>query len=181
MTELVLKEVPRLECLLEFSKGFPTLNPKSFHSFIYLIRVSDQIRITTQNYFTKKNITKGRFLVMMYLFAHRKGYTDSLTTAAELADQSSCSRATMTGLVDSLEKDGFVQRTPDEDDRRVIRLAITPKGEDFMNSMLPAHFESINAFMNVLTDDEHATLVALLQKLSQRLSSIEPLVAGDGR
>ncbi|MEU4638990.1 MarR family transcriptional regulator [Micromonospora sp. NPDC023814] len=37
--------------------------------------------------------------------------------------------ATLTGIVDTLERDGLVERQRDEADRRSIRIAITPAGQ----------------------------------------------------
>ncbi|MEO3775366.1 MarR family winged helix-turn-helix transcriptional regulator [Micromonospora sp. B11E3] len=38
--------------------------------------------------------------------------------------------ATLTGIVDTLERDGLVERRRDEADRRSIRLALTPAGRE---------------------------------------------------
>ncbi|MEV5765337.1 MarR family transcriptional regulator [Micromonospora sp. NPDC052213] len=37
--------------------------------------------------------------------------------------------ATLTGIVDTLERDGLVERQRDEADRRSVRIAITPAGQ----------------------------------------------------
>ena len=37
--------------------------------------------------------------------------------------------ATLTGIVDTLERDGLVERRRDETDRRTVRLALTPAGQ----------------------------------------------------
>ncbi|MGC4893259.1 MarR family winged helix-turn-helix transcriptional regulator [Micromonospora sp. DT31] len=38
--------------------------------------------------------------------------------------------ATLTGIVDTLERDGFVSRRRDPDDRRTVRLTLTDKGTE---------------------------------------------------
>jgi DNA-binding MarR family transcriptional regulator len=45
-----------------------------------------------------------------------------------LADAEGVAAPTMTRIVDSLEREGFVTRLADVRDRRVSRIAITPKG-----------------------------------------------------
>ncbi len=47
-----------------------------------------------------------------------------------LADCQSCAASNITQLVDRLEKEGFVQRTDDPDDRRSVRAELTPTGMD---------------------------------------------------
>ena len=44
------------------------------------------------------------------------------------------SQAAMTGVVDTLEKKGFVERVPSRSDRRSIRVTITKLGEEFARS-----------------------------------------------
>src|ERR1700753_4362969 len=45
--------------------------------------------------------------------------------ASEVADRAWSSPGTLTSVVNTLVRDGFVERKPDETDRRVVRLYIT--------------------------------------------------------
>jgi DNA-binding MarR family transcriptional regulator len=49
---------------------------------------------------------------------------------SDLAARTSCVRSNMTQLVDRLEADGLVRRVDDPADRRVVRAALTPLGEE---------------------------------------------------
>jgi DNA-binding MarR family transcriptional regulator len=49
---------------------------------------------------------------------------------SELAARQSCVRSNMTQLVDRLEADGYVERTPDPNDRRSVRASLTPLGRE---------------------------------------------------
>jgi DNA-binding MarR family transcriptional regulator len=51
-------------------------------------------------------------------------------TLSELASLQKCVRSNMTQLVDRLEADGLVQRIDDPHDRRSVRAALTPLGEE---------------------------------------------------
>jgi DNA-binding MarR family transcriptional regulator len=48
--------------------------------------------------------------------------------ASEVADRAWSSPGTLTSVVNTLVRDGFVERRPDEADRRVVRLYITDQG-----------------------------------------------------
>jgi DNA-binding MarR family transcriptional regulator len=48
--------------------------------------------------------------------------------ASEVADRAWSNPATLTSVVNTLVKDGFVERKPDDADRRVVRLYITEPG-----------------------------------------------------
>lgn len=43
--------------------------------------------------------------------------------------------ATLTGVVDTLERDGLVERRRDETDRRSVRLALTPAGAELAGTV----------------------------------------------
>jgi MarR family transcriptional regulator, organic hydroperoxide resistance regulator len=53
--------------------------------------------------------------------------TDGLKSS-EVADRGWSSPGTVTAVVNTLARDGFVERKPDETDRRVVRLYITEQG-----------------------------------------------------
>jgi DNA-binding MarR family transcriptional regulator len=48
--------------------------------------------------------------------------------ASEVADRAWSSPGTLTSVVNTLVRDGFVERKPDDADRRVVRLYITEQG-----------------------------------------------------
>lgn len=171
MQRLVLKELPRYECLVEASKQFPDLEPAACEAFMHLIRASEEVMRVMNAHFAAHNITQGRFLVMMLLL-EKTGDCPRPTTPAELADLASVSRATITGLLDSLERDGFVRRLPDPTDRRQMSVSLTPKGQSFMHGILPGHFRLLTRLMGNLSDNEQKTLSRLLTKVSMQAGSL---------
>jgi DNA-binding MarR family transcriptional regulator len=85
----------------------------------------------------------------------------------------------MTGLVDTLERDGFVKRAADMTDRRMMRVTLTRKAESFLKRLLPGHFQRMAALMGPLTQDERKTFVTLLDKILQNASTLntEPVAS----
>jgi DNA-binding MarR family transcriptional regulator len=171
MQRLVLKDLPRYECLVEASKQFPDLDPSACEAFMHLIRAGDEVTRVMDAHFAGHSITHGRFLVMMLLLEKKGTDCPRPTTPAELADLASVSRATITGLLDSLERYGFVRREPDPADRRQMSVHLTPKGHIFMHDILPDHFRVITRLMSALSENEQKTLSRLLTKFSQVASS----------
>ncbi|KWW99361.1 hypothetical protein TH66_09850 [Carbonactinospora thermoautotrophica] len=53
-------------------------------------------------------------------------------TSREAAQAAWCTPATLTGIVDTLERDGLVERRRDGKDRRVVRLHITEAGRELV-------------------------------------------------
>lgn len=51
------------------------------------------------------------------------------TTLGSLADELNCSRGNLTGVADRLERDGWLVRERSTEDRRVVNIRLTEKGE----------------------------------------------------
>ena len=182
MPYLLLKDLPRYECLLEAAKEFPDLDPSAAEAFLHLLRTSDEAFGVTDRLMGDNNISHGRFGVLMLLWrsvqpraAKLLGADECVAgprTPAELAEAAGVTRATMTGLIDTLERDGFVKREPDPDDRRMMSVRLTAAGERFLRGFLPGHFQAVASLMSPLSEAERKTLVRLLGKLQQRAAAL---------
>lgn len=182
MPRLLLKDLPRYDCLLEAAREFPELDPSAAEAFLHLLRTGDEVFGVTERNLTEHNISHGRFGVLMLLW--RSANPDlaasesdacgcgSPATPAELAEAAGVTRATMTGLVDTLERDGFVTRQPDPTDRRMMSVRLTARGEEFLHQFLPVHFKSIGAIMSTLSESERKTLVRLLGKVQLQAAAV---------
>jgi DNA-binding MarR family transcriptional regulator len=65
----------------------------------------------------------------------------------ELAHLEHVEPPTMTRLVDGLERDGYVARSPDPDDARAVRVEATERGRD---AMLEGRRRRVEAFSTLL-------------------------------
>lgn len=86
-------------------------------------------------------------------------------TPSELADEGGISRATVTGLLDGLEKDGLVERIKHPHDRRMLYVHLTEQGRDLVAAVAPTHFELVAGLMRSLTELELQQLMALMDKV----------------
>jgi DNA-binding MarR family transcriptional regulator len=86
----------------------------------------------------------------------------------DLAASNGCTRPTMTGIVDTLEKNGLVTRQPNPDDRRSLLVTLTQKGIALEGST--PDLDRIYAKCCVgLSAEEFQQLGSLLEKLDQSL------------
>ena len=184
MPHLLLKDLPRYECLLEAAAEFPDLDPSAAEAFLHLLHTGDEVFGVSDRSLAGHNISHGRFGVLMLLWRSLQPRAAKLLgteecvpgprTPAELADAAGVTRATMTGLIDTLERDGYVKREPDPVDRRQMSVLLTPRGEKFLMEFLPGHFKAIAAIMAPLTEAERKTLVRLLGKVQQQAAVLNP-------
>jgi len=84
---------------------------------------------------------------------------------SELGERLIVTRATVTGLLDSLERRGFVRRTANPSDRRSIFVEITPEGLDVLQRVRTLVHRNEKAWMSVLSDDELRAYIGLLHRL----------------
>jgi DNA-binding MarR family transcriptional regulator len=187
MPLLMLKNLPRYECLLEAAQEFPDLDPSACAAFLGLLRAGDEVFGVAERNLVRHNISHGRFAVMMLLWggsverqtadAVAGGPPPGPRTPAELAEAAGVTRATMTGLIDTLERDGFVKRVPDPEDRRMMSVVLTSKAEQFLQDMLPGHFQLMATLMRPLDETERQALVRLLGKIVEQAAvmSAEPV------
>ena len=166
MPLLMLKDVPRYECLLKAADRYPTLNPTASEAFLHLLRTGDVVFAAESEFFRKHNISQGRFTVLMLL----NRCSAQPSSPAALADAAGVTRATMTGLLDTLEKDGVVTREADPHDRRTVLVSLTRAGQAALEKMLPDYFAFVAAIMEPLTASDRKLLVGLLQKIQRGLA-----------
>jgi DNA-binding MarR family transcriptional regulator len=62
--------------------------------------------------------------------------------------------ATLTGLADRLEQKGLIKRWADKNDRRVVRIGLTPEGEQLLDEAAAAGKASLDAVFMRMTPEE---------------------------
>ena len=74
----------------------------------------------------------------------------------------------VTSLVDTLEKAGYVERRRHPDDRRKVLVEVTEQGSALVDAMLPSlHARERTIITEALDRGEQATLLALLARIQQ--------------
>jgi DNA-binding MarR family transcriptional regulator len=84
---------------------------------------------------------------------------------SELGERLIVTRATVTGVVDSLERRGFVGRSPNPADRRSLLVEITPEGLAVVQELRTLVHRNERDWMSVLTDAEVRTYIGLLHRI----------------
>ena len=173
MQHLPIKEIPSCEGLEKMWERYPDLDVDATILFMHMLRAGDEGFRAASETFRHHCVSHGRFIVMMNLYDKANGVSYEFS-AAEIADRSCVSRATVTGLVDGLEKEGIVVRSPDPRDRRMVVVKLTQEGIDLMDKIMPMHFRMIQRVMSVYNAEEKKQLLQLLQKLSNWIGEIVP-------
>jgi DNA-binding MarR family transcriptional regulator len=83
----------------------------------------------------------------------------------EIARVSGTTRASVSSALNTLEERGLVERRRERDDRRVVRVSLTPAGLDLLHQAIEGQTARERAWMAVLDDEEVSQLVGLLGRL----------------
>ena len=111
-------------------------------------------------------LSEGKFVLLFLLH----GQPDGLSPH-ELADRAGVTRATITGLLDGLERDGFIARRSDLNDRRRIAVVLTQIGRKTTRDLFHEHSAWIASLFAGFTADERKTLNGLLQRIWRNLNT----------
>lgn len=83
--------------------------------------------------------------------------------AGEVSSRMHITTATMTSVLDTLERKGYIRRQPDPADRRRVLVDITPQAQALLDRILPEIQQLVTAALSPLGDQ---TLHALLEALT---------------
>lgn len=102
-----------------------------------------------------------------------------------LARGISLSPATVTGIIDRLEKRGLVTRERSKDDKRKVEIALTDEGRRLGEQMPPPLHETFSRRLKELSVEEQAEIDRVLAKIVSMMEAQEfaasPLFANDAR
>ncbi len=167
-----LPPVPRYERLQLLAKRFPQLDLSAIDTCISMLHLGHNLTGAYDAHLARHGLSMGRFVVLVRLFSLEEIDAGRGLTPAELAESSSVSRATMTGLLDTLEKDGLISRQDHPEDRRMYTVRLTPKARQLLEGMLPDHYRRLSALMAPLSEAERTTLRELLAKVASGIPAL---------
>jgi DNA-binding MarR family transcriptional regulator len=96
---------------------------------------------------------------------------DGPLTMGELARRVWVTEKTVTGLVDRLERDGYLARERDATDRRVVRVRLTPAGATLYRRIDGDVERSVAGLLALLDAPDRKALARIVDKLVARLSA----------
>ena len=99
-------------------------------------------------------------------------------TPSEISERTFRSSATITNLLDAVEREGWARRIPNPDDRRSVLVEITDEGRALADRFLPGVRKVERLFVEDLTEKERSTLMNILAKVldaTARMNAADPI------
>jgi DNA-binding MarR family transcriptional regulator len=161
----LLRDLPRYECLRQRSLRYPELDADAVEATLALMRVASDVLEAFGTHLERRGLSQSRFLALMLV--ERWSDAGRAISPSQIAEALDVSRASVTGLLDGLEGDGFIERRAAGGDRRALSIHLTPLGRQYLGDLLPDHYARTAGLMAHLDEGERKQLVLLLSKVAQ--------------
>ena len=147
---------------LQLKKPLSSLEHEALLNLYY---TAARLKKRAGEFFGPYGLTDVQFHVMMLL--RHQGGLEGLSQA-RLSELMQVNRPNITGLVDRLEREGFVRRTAAED-RRYNIIQLSDKGNCLLDEADGAYGAEMGKVMGALNKTELAALIDACGKLRQNL------------
>jgi MarR family transcriptional regulator, organic hydroperoxide resistance regulator len=131
-------------------------------TWVQWVRTFYRLQRRVTDALTRHEITLPQFDVLATL-----RFSEGVTQQ-ELAERLLVTKGNVCGVLDRLEKLGWVKRSPDLTDGRVNRVSLTPDGRRKVELVMPDHNETVLQVLRALPSDEQVrSLRRMLVALDQ--------------
>ena len=163
-----LKAPLKGELLQKTVQRYPDLEASAIEAITTLDRVSRGIKSQINCPLERYGLSEGKFFVLCYLMT--QGLMEHQASGpSDIAEHLGVTRATITGLLDGLERDDFLERRHDNRDRRALTIHMTEKARRVLEEFMPTAVRNANEVMAVLDEQERQTLIRLLNKIEAKM------------
>ncbi len=149
----------------DFQSRYPDASATATECAMNLVLTADLLTSQIAKLVQPFNLTPASGLVLSML-----ADSEAPLPPNEIASRLIITRATVTGLVDSLERRGYVQRRPHASDRRMTLVAITKKGCRVANAFRPVVHRHQREWFETLSEQEQKQLIGALHRLQAALA-----------
>ncbi len=94
-----------------------------------------------------------------------------LMIMTEVAEEALLSLSTVTGIMDSLVEKAFVRRERCDEDRRVVRVELTPEGRKLHRQSLEFRMKLVHGMLAPLSRIEQDTFIGLFRKIAEKIQA----------
>ena len=100
---------------------------------------------------------------------------DGQMRMAQLADALAHSRSRVTHTIKRMEEAELVERSTSPDDGRGVIASLTPKGQQFLESLAPIHVEGVrDHLVDLVSEDDFAALGRVMNAVADHLIARHP-------
>ena len=141
---------------------------KKIHRYgMYFKRIHLDIEKEIHTKLSAYNLTKSQLDILNYLDQH----PDQMTCQKDLQNYLHVSNATIHGLVNLLEQNGYIYRITNSEDKRMVSIHPTEKANQIKDLFLTTIYNLEQKMMAHIAPDKQEELVNLLEQMIQNIES----------
>lgn len=144
------------------TQRLPWDNPR-FRNWISVLRAEKAVIKTLARELAPLDLKIAQLDMLMNLYRHPG------MSQRELAKRLLVGRSNITMLLPQLEKQSLLTRETDPGDKRVMRLALTPKGEELLMRALDIYTGLIDRVMDQASDSQCDTVGTVMRRIAETL------------
>ena len=154
-----------IQIVPDFDERYPGASPSATAAAMNIVRTADLLVKRIADLVQPFGLSPSSALVLGIL-----ADAGSALPPNQIAERLIISRATVTGLVDSLEKRGYVRRLPHSSDRRMLLIELTESGRRVAHEFRQLVHQHEKEWLAGFNQQEQEQLIASLHRLQSTLS-----------
>ena len=114
--------------------------------------------------FYKTRITMPQFVVLDLLNKHGE------PMMSDLARYLNVTTAAITGIVDRLVRDGYIVRVSDPEDRRIVKVKLTAKGDNVVHRSIEHRKKTMMNIFGMISEKEREEYLKILMHIHDHIA-----------
>ena len=149
----------------DFAEHYPGASPRATEAAMNLVRTADMLIKRIGDLVQPFGLSPSSALALGIL-----ADAGAPLPPNQIAERLIISRATVTGLLDSLERRGYVRRAPHSSDRRMLLIELTESGRQVAHEFRLVVHRHQNEWLAALSEPEQGQLIDALHRLQSILA-----------
>lgn len=168
MAKLFLQELPSHEELQNsISRMHEGSDPWILYSNLQFLKVATELENQFDSFLAPHGLSSGRFTLLYILNDNPAGIIPS-----ELSNRVGVTQATISGLINSMEKAELVKREMHEKDGRSFVIKLTDKGQALIRDLIPQWVPKVSNFWGQFSAEERPLISGILEKMMKHASGL---------
>lgn len=154
----------KLQRELKLKQPLASVNHEALLS---LVRTSALMQKLSDRFFSRFGLTDVQFNILMIL----KEHGSAGLSQQELSEHLIVTKSNVVGLIDRLERGGYVKRMAHPSDRRFNQIVLTPSGGKLELRIEELYFAEVDKMMNSLTASQKKAVIQAMERIREYISN----------
>jgi DNA-binding MarR family transcriptional regulator len=154
----------KLQRELKLKQPLASVNHEALLS---LVRTSALMQKLSDRFFSRFGLTDVQFNILMIL----KEHGSAGLSQQELSEHLIVTKSNVVGLIDRLERGGYVKRMAHPSDRRFNQIVLTPSGGKLELKIEELYFAEVDRMMNSLTTSQKKAVIQAMERIREYISN----------